>query len=81
MHNIHEAKTQLSRLVDRAANGEEVIIAKAGKPVARLVAYQERAGPRQPGVWRGKVRLAPDFDDLPPEVLADFHGEAREPAP
>ena len=81
MHNIHEAKTQLSRLVDRAANGEEVIIAKAGKPVARLIAYKESRGPRRPGIWRGKVRMAPDFDELPADVMAAFRGDADEPAP
>lgn len=81
MYNIHEAKTQLSRLVARAAQGEEIIIAKAGKPVARLIAFKESPGPRQPGVWRGKVRMAPDFDDLPSELLAAFHGEPDEPAP
>jgi prevent-host-death family protein len=74
--NIHEAKTHLSRLVERAAGGEEVVIAKAGKPVARLVAFAERKEPRKPGIWRGKVVIHDDFDDpLPEEIAAAFRGE------
>ncbi len=79
MHNIHEAKTHLSRLVERAEAGEEVVIARAGKPVARLVPFKERRGPRRPGVWRGKVRIAPDFDELPPDLLEAF-GADESPA-
>ena len=60
--NIHEAKTHLSRLVDRAAAGEEITIARAGKPVAKLVSYQAPVERRSPGVWRGQVWIAPDFD-------------------
>ena len=74
--NIHEAKTHLSRLVERAAKGEEIIIAKAGKPMAKLVPYKEEPAPtRIPGYWRGKVRIAKDFDTLPDELLAAFNGE------
>ena len=73
--NIHEAKTHLSRLVDRAAAGEEIIIAKAGKPMAKLVPYREVAGPRQPGCWRGKVEIRDDFDALPDDVASAFRGE------
>lgn len=73
--NIHEAKTHLSRLVDRAANGEEIIISKAGKPVAKLVPYRAEAGPRKPGYWRGKVKMRADFDELPEDVDAAFRGE------
>lgn len=75
--NIHEAKTHLSRLVERAAQGEEIIIAKAGKPMAKLVPYREKAEPRQPGHWRGKVRIHDDFDTLPEDVAAAFRGERR----
>jgi prevent-host-death family protein len=60
--NIHEAKTHLSRLVERVEAGEEVVIARAGRPVARLVPYRARTAPRVPGIWRGRVRLAHDFD-------------------
>ena len=73
--NIHEAKTHLSRLVDRAARGEEIVLGKAGRPVAKLVPYTAEASPRLPGAWRGRVRIAADFDELPAGVLADFEGE------
>jgi len=76
--NIHEAKTHLSRLVERVAAGEEVVIAKAGKPVAKLVPYREEAPPqRKPGYWRGKVRIAADFDKLPAGLTAALRGERR----
>lgn len=66
--NIHEAKTHLSRLVEDVAAGEEVIIAKAGKPVARLVAFEKPAKPRTPGALRGRIKIAEDFDaPLPPD--------------
>lgn len=72
--NIHEAKTQLSRLLERVAAGEEVIIGKAGRPVARLVPYAERAEPRAPGRWRDRVRIAADFDTTSEEILSAFEG-------
>lgn len=75
--NMHEAKTHLSRLVERVAQGEDVVIAKAGRPVARLVPYEESAEPRKPGAWAGKVWMADDFDELPPDLLAAFYGEAE----
>jgi prevent-host-death family protein len=76
--NIHEAKTQLSRLIDEVANGEEIIIARAGTPVARLVGLAAPGLPRRPGLLRGKIQIAPDFDaPLPEEILATFEG--REP--
>ena len=70
--NIHDAKTNFSKLVDRAAKGEEIIIGRAGKPVARLVAYAAVPGKRRPGAWKGKVRLAADFDATPADVIAGF---------
>jgi len=70
--NIHEAKTHLSRLVERVEAGEEVIIARAGRPVARLVAYRPRKAPRSPGLWRGRVVLAPDFDAPDEDLIASF---------
>ena len=79
--NIHEAKTHFSRSVERAAAGEEVVIAKAGKPVAKLVAYRgEEPAQRKPGYWRGKVRIATDFDGLPPFWRPPFAGSADEAA-
>lgn len=66
--NIHEAKAQLSKLVEKAMLGEEVIIAKGNKPVARLVAIQPDKEPRQPGSAKGEIWISPDFD----EPLEDF---------
>jgi prevent-host-death family protein len=73
--NIHAAKTQLSRLVDAAAAGEEMIIAKAGKPMARLVPLAGRRGKRRLGILAGKLRVPQDFDGpLPDEVIDAFEG-------
>ena len=68
--NIHEAKTHLSRLVERVEAGEEIVIARAGRPVARLVPFRVRSASRTPGAWRGQVRLSPDFD-APDEALLE----------
>jgi prevent-host-death family protein len=73
--NIHEAKSNLSRLIERAVAGEEVIISKAGKPVARLIPYIVKQKPRRLGIWKGRVRIAPDFDALPASIAAAFRGE------
>lgn len=71
--NIHEAKTHLSRLLDRVSQGEEVVIARAGKPVARLVAVGERLARREPGSASGQIVVGEDFDaPLPEEVLRTF---------
>jgi prevent-host-death family protein len=59
--NVHEAKTQLSRLLQQVEEGEEIVIGRNGHPVARLVAF--RSGRRQPGAWRGKGWIADDFDE------------------
>ena len=76
--NVHEAKTHLSRILDRVAAGEEIIIAKAGKPVARLVPVAGARRPRTPGTHRGKIRIAADFDaPLPGEILEAFEGGRR----
>jgi prevent-host-death family protein len=75
IYNLYEAKTSLSRLVDRAASGEEIILSKAGKPLAKLVPFHRSPVPRQPGGWEGQVRIAEDFDaPLPPEILDAFEG-------
>jgi prevent-host-death family protein len=73
--NIHEAKTHLSRLLERVARGEEIVIGKAGKPIAKLVPYKAETEARSPGAWRGRVRIAPDFDELPSEIASAFRGE------
>lgn len=71
--NIHEAKTHLSRLLVRVMGGEEVIIAKAGKPVARLVPYKELPKDRVAGTAEGDIIISPDFHEpLPEEMLKSF---------
>jgi len=74
--NVHAAKTHLSRLIEQAAAGEEIVIAKAGKPVARLVPFEPRREPRKPDLLKGQIWTAEDFDDpLPEEIMAAFRGE------
>jgi prevent-host-death family protein len=71
--NIHDAKTQFSRLLTRVSEGEEVIIAKAGKPIARLTPIEERPKKRIPGSAKGKVVITKDFDEpLPDYILEAF---------
>jgi len=74
--NVHDAKTHLSRLLERVAQGEEVIIAKSGRPVAKLV--RVAAEPRRPGRLKGRIHMGPDFDEpLPDEILRAFDGEGE----
>ncbi|NIZ90770.1 type II toxin-antitoxin system Phd/YefM family antitoxin [Kineococcus rubinsiae] len=72
--NVHEAKTHLSRLLEAVERGEDVVIARAGKPVARLVPARSR-GVRRPGSWKGRVVMAADFDESPPELVAAFQDD------
>ena len=73
IYNLYEAKISLSRLVDRAANGEEIILSKSGKPLAKLVPYRRPPEPRQPGGWEGRIRISEDFDaPLSPDIQAAF---------
>ncbi|MGH8726876.1 MAG: type II toxin-antitoxin system Phd/YefM family antitoxin [Burkholderiales bacterium] len=73
--NIHEAKTHLSRLVDQVAAGAEIVIAKAGKPLAKLVPYEPAKPKRQFGLYKGKIKIAKDFDaPLPDDLLDLFEG-------
>ena len=73
--NTHEAKTNLSRLIDEVQNGAEIVIARANRPVARLVPFGGKLRPRRPGCLKGKVRVAADFDaPLPPDVVNAFEG-------
>jgi prevent-host-death family protein len=72
--NTHEAKTQLSKLLVRVQAGEEVVIAKAGIPVARLVAVNETAGRRIPGTAQGCINIHADFDELLPDDVLDTFG-------
>jgi len=79
--NISEAKATLSKLIEKVTKGQEVIISRAGKPVAKLVPYD--TSPRRLGVghWKGKIWMADDFDDLPEDVLNLFTGEAEDDGP
>jgi len=74
--NVYEAKTQLSKLLDRAAGGEEIILGKSGKPLARLVPYRERRSPRRPGRLAGKIEMADDFDETPGWLIEAVEGNA-----
>jgi prevent-host-death family protein len=75
-YNMHEAKTQLSRLAERAARGEEIVIARNGTPLAKLGPLDERPKARGFGFWKGKVWIGDDFDDpLPSEIQRYFDGE------
>ena len=74
--NIQQARTQFSRLIDAAAAGHEIVIAKAGKPAARLISLGREKATRRFGGMKGKVRIADDFDaPLPKEIIAAFHGQ------
>lgn len=70
--NMHDAKTRLSELVKRVLAGEEVIIGRAGKPVARLVPFDRPE--RKPGRLAGRLEVADDFDETPPDVVSSFEG-------
>jgi prevent-host-death family protein len=78
--NVHEAKTNFSKLLQRVAAGEEIIIAKAGVPIAKLVPIEQKHAKRKLGLYRGEIWVADDFDaPLPDDVLASFYGEAPDP--
>ena len=72
--NIHEAKTNLSKLLQEVEKGKEVIIAKAGKPLAKLVAYKEKKEPRKIGLLKGKIDIPDDFDEESEEINKLFYG-------
>ncbi len=72
--NIHEAKSQLSKLIEKAMNGEDVVIAKAGKPKVRLVPIENEIKDWF-GMDEGKIWMSDDFDELPDDIMAAFYGE------
>ena len=72
VRNISEAKAELSALIEAVLSGDEVIIAKAGKPVARLIAFRGATRPRTPGSMAGEIWIAPDFDTLPDDMEEAF---------
>nr|WP_297460594.1 type II toxin-antitoxin system prevent-host-death family antitoxin [uncultured Halomonas sp.] len=71
--NMHEAKSQLSSLAEKARQGEKIVIAKAGKPCVELVAYRE-SPQRRPGRYKGRISMAADFDETPEDLVAAFEG-------
>lgn len=73
--NLKQAKSQLSKLVELVAQGEEVVICKSGRPCARLVPYQSNQDRRKLGAWKGKVWMASDFDD-DPKIIELFEGSS-----
>lgn len=79
--NVAEAKAQLSKLIERALTGEEVVISKHGKPLVKLVPYERDTRPRDLSVriWEGDVKMADDFDELPSELMDAFTGSFDEP--
>lgn len=76
--NVHEAKTHLSRLLEAVERGEDVVIARYGKPVARLVPARSH-GARRPGAWKGRVVIADDFDDTSEDLVSAFGDGDVEP--
>jgi prevent-host-death family protein len=75
--NIHEAKTQLSSLLEEVESGERVVIARAGEPVAVLVPYRAAVRRRRLGLFAGQAKIHPDFDDLPPDMAGALGCEQR----
>lgn len=72
--NMHEAKTHLSRLVEMVEAGEEVVLARAGRPVARIVPYRSRTRERRPGLLAGQITIGPGFDAADAEIQDLFEG-------
>ncbi len=70
--NISEAKTQLSAIIERVSRGEEVILGKAGRPVAKIVRFEHPSEPRTPGALKGRIKIADDFDELPKDLEIAF---------
>jgi len=75
--NVHEAKTQLSKLLEQVEQGERVVISRAGEPVAVLSAYKQAVRPRRLGLFAGQARIHDAFDVLPADIAAAFEGEER----
>lgn len=79
--NIHQAKTQLSKLIEQALAGQEVVIARNGKPVVKLVPVETPdLPPRKPGSLKGKIWVAPDFDETPEDLIDEFYNNPIFPA-
>ena len=77
--NMHEAKSQLSRLAELAWQGEEIVICKAGKPWLNLIPYRERLQERKPGGLEGRIRMSADFDAEDEDLIADIENSKLSP--
>lgn len=73
--NIYQAKTQFSKLINQVMAGNQVIIGKAGKPVAKLIPYQEKKATRSPGLWKGKMWMSKDFNKESQKINKMFYGQ------
>lgn len=73
--NIHQAKTHLSKLLEEVEKGKEIVIARAGKPVAKLVSFKEEKKPRKPGLWKGKIWMSDDFNEEDEDINKLFYGD------
>jgi prevent-host-death family protein len=75
--NIHETKTNLSKYLHKVLDGEDLIVAKHGEPIAVIIPWSRYRTPRKLGLMKGKIRMADDFDELPADLLAAFNGESE----
>ncbi|TAK78040.1 MAG: type II toxin-antitoxin system Phd/YefM family antitoxin [Gammaproteobacteria bacterium] len=76
--NIHDAKTHFSKFINQALKGDEIIIARGGKPLVRLVPYTEETAIRRGGQFRGLIHISDDFNaPLPEEILKHFYGDEK----
>lgn len=73
--NVYEAKTSLSKLLERVEKGDEIVLGRAGRPIARLIAYHPHGEPRVPGRLAGKIDMKPDFKDTPEWLLDEFEAD------
>ena len=73
--NMHEAKSKLSSLVKEVLSGKEVVIAKAGKPLVKLIPFQQDSRPRVPGRYKNQIEIAPDFDLTSEDIIKAFEGQ------
>ncbi len=74
--NMHEAKSRLSQLAEKAWSGDKVVIAKAGKPYLDLIPHKENTQPRKPGRYKGKINIPKDFDKTPVDIIEAFEGDS-----
>ncbi len=73
--NVYDAKTQLSQLLNRVEQGEEIVIARNGRPVARLAPLETKRPDRVPGLWKGRITISDDFDEFTEQDARDWYGE------